>query len=289
MKIRIGDKGRVPTFLIALVVMLLIAVPFTAVEFNAGGSYGAPQGNIKYHDGSGSVIRTDNGEIGGQIEILFDDPPVKSGYAFMGWSETFNSSTAEYTVYDTFYEKDQVNPGSGKRLVTLTKTGLDLYPVYKAVDYTIGDGTVPVDLTASNTDLIEISYGGSGTYLIYKNGIQVGVGSVILLSGNYAAAGAAVKGLRISVDSTYRFQPLFLIMDGFVTTQNFNLTTNVTDNNIVNPINIDNDSWVVIQYHGTNSITTVHPDSALIRVTSTPPRYCCTISAGNGRRDPHTH
>ncbi|MCL2295615.1 MAG: InlB B-repeat-containing protein, partial [Methanomassiliicoccaceae archaeon] len=86
---KIGASGRVSAFVVVAVMLIMIAVPFTAIQFNTEHSEGAPLVEVSYdiNGGTGSVPATKKFEKGlDASEVLFDPLPVRAGYVFVGWS-----------------------------------------------------------------------------------------------------------------------------------------------------------------------------------------------------------
>ena len=100
-----GASGRISALVVVVAVLMMIAVPFTTMQYNMENSDGAPLVEVSYdaNGGTGSVPATKKFEKGlDASEVLFDPLPTWAGYVFIGWSSS-PSGPVEYG-FTTPYE-----------------------------------------------------------------------------------------------------------------------------------------------------------------------------------------
>ena len=126
-----SNDGRISALVVAAVILIVVAMPFTAIQFNTGHNEGAPLVTTSYDANGGdksyvvpSVSTFENGLR--SSEVRFDPLPAREGHVFIGWS-TSPSGPVKYdftTPYEdrffvgtddaTFYAQWQEIPSGSK-------------------------------------------------------------------------------------------------------------------------------------------------------------------------------
>jgi len=248
MEFRKERRKRTSTFVAIIMAALMLAVPFTAFNFEFEQTEGAPKADVTYDLNGGlwteapspDLTRFDIGQTG---MILFDPIPTKSNHAFVGWGIKESPSgdpVLKYKVTDPYKDREFIMP----------MEGITVYAMWAAV----------TDIVTSNnakSGFIDIIYDQvAEKYLI--NNVPAN-GSIMMFTGTFSYASS------IRVLSTDPINRLYIVLNNVMINHNHAWDSYL---NLRNPISIDGDSSAILQYVGENLIRTNEPDAALIRVAS---------------------
>ncbi|MCL1978949.1 MAG: InlB B-repeat-containing protein, partial [Methanomassiliicoccaceae archaeon] len=240
MKFKIGASGRVSALVAVAVVLIMVAVPFAAMDFNTEYSKGAPLATVSYdaNGGTGNVPLESTFEIGlDASEVLFDPLPVRAGYVFIGWSTDEYATTAEYDFTTPYEDRFFVAEGD-----------TTFYAVWKEIP-----STSKFSLSTGPDYDREITWDGTQ----YQYRIQTGTSTwstwtpladnIIQFSGGTLSTGSIIFSLTGGVPFPDNYR-LYLVFDN-ITVRNSSVTT--SDGNVVN---INPGAKVILQLVGDNSI-----------------------------------
>ncbi|MCL1811736.1 MAG: InlB B-repeat-containing protein, partial [Methanomassiliicoccaceae archaeon] len=112
MKLKMGTSGRVSALVAVAVVLIMLAVPFTALNFNTEYTSASPLVHVGYDANGGDagggtyLPPATTFERGlGSSEVKFDPIPERSGYVFIGWNTAANGTGTWYRMTDPYEER----------------------------------------------------------------------------------------------------------------------------------------------------------------------------------------
>ncbi|MCL1811131.1 MAG: InlB B-repeat-containing protein, partial [Methanomassiliicoccaceae archaeon] len=127
-----GTSGRVSALVAVAVVLIMLAVPITTLNFSTEYTKASPLATVSYdaNGGTGAVPATSTFEKGlDSSQVLFDPLPTRAGYVFIGWSVNDPYGAVEYdftTLHEdrffvgedntTFYAQWQEIPATSKKV-----------------------------------------------------------------------------------------------------------------------------------------------------------------------------
>ena len=283
MKLKLGSSGRVSALVAVAIVLVMVAVSFSAILIDtrdSSGGIAAPTNTVRYYNYDGSTFGAapQVGQIGEKVEVLFNYIPQNSGKVFLGWADHPGGTINDviFSVLDSFES----------RFTTMPKEGIKLYAVVAPVGYWIGNSTfnfagagigATESMNAGNTDQIRISYDvANSRYQIQRFASPTAVtpleteytsGNIIQLQNTFSNASATTLGFGVRIDSTNpNGAPLYVLLDQFSSKSVYNQYAAASY--FDNVINVNGNSKAVLQYIGTNSVQVYQPDSAVIRVAN---------------------
>lgn len=265
MKLNLGTGGRVSALIAIAVVLVMIAVPFTAIGMDTEYSEGAPKKSVSYNANGGGwetgVTTSFDYEIGEQAEVRFDNIPKLANNAFLGWAKSNDATTPDYKVTDDY----------DSRFFKMTENNIILYAVWEECAsnavFSLNDTKVTVTYGTHPTTQ-------ENTYFVNETPIT---GNVIKITGSFANANTGSKGglteSIIKIESTAPYgsdDQLYIIIDE-ITIRNDNdywdsTRSSSTVDNVGNPIQIFSGAALILQTYNDNNIISNSPIAAKIRV-----------------------
>ncbi|MCL2334030.1 MAG: InlB B-repeat-containing protein, partial [Candidatus Methanoplasma sp.] len=186
MRFRLDTKGRVSALVVIAVILIMVAVPFTAIHFDSNKSSGSPLAKVIY-DANGGTGTVPSGSIFEQGRdasyVLFDPLPTRTGYVFTGWNTLADGSGTGYnltTPYEdrkfigesdvTFYAQWQQIPATSK--ITLTAATANINVTYNGTNYTYQIGAGAITPLPSNVIYFTGTYGVNCITFQITGGVQ---------------------------------------------------------------------------------------------------------------------